>query len=202
MTEGVDELSDMLLVQLREIRANLEKTLSWDTDWLQKELDEFYTQKLPELEELKRNLKTALESDHVGYDLHPKKEAEREKLSKEKEELVTEGLIEEFHETAEKKEDQTMFAYVLAMLLWIMLLWIKQTTQAVVKDGGKQQLLLQGEVDVEKPDLEKEASNQDATVKDDIDKHMEEVDADEAPTVENLQNLVPTKKGKIAINSI
>ena len=65
-----------------------------------------------------------------------------------------------------------------------------------------QQLLLQGQVDVEKPDLEKEASNQDATVKDDIDKHMEEVDADEAPTVENLQNLVPTNKGKIAINSI
>ena len=82
-----------------------------------------------------------------------------------------------------------MFAYVLAMLLWI-----KQTTQAVVIDGGKQQLLLQGEVDVEKPDLEKEASKQDATVKDDTDKHTEEVDADEALTVEISRNLVPTNK--------
>ena len=82
-----------------------------------------------------------------------------------------------------------MFAYVLAMLLLI-----KQTTQAIVIDGGKQQLLLQGEVDVEKPNLEREASNQDATVKDDIDKHTEKVDADEAPSVGNSHNLVPTNK--------
>ena len=90
------------------------------------------------MEELKRNLKSALESDHAGYNLHPENEAEREEFSeKEEVQLATEGLIEEFHdtdeqkdvlkETAERKGDQTMFAHVLAMLLWI-----KQAMQAVV----------------------------------------------------------------------
>ena len=33
LTVGVEELSDMMFVQLRELRDNLQKTLSWDTGW-------------------------------------------------------------------------------------------------------------------------------------------------------------------------
>ena len=74
------------------------------------------------MEELKRNLKSALESDHAGYDLHPETEDEWEKFSdteevklftaglteefseKEEVQLATEGLIEEFHDTDEQKD--------------------------------------------------------------------------------------------------
>ena len=54
LTKGVEQVSDMLYVQLRELRNNLQKTLSWDTDWLEEELYKFYNYKLPELEELRR----------------------------------------------------------------------------------------------------------------------------------------------------
>ena len=80
---GVEELSDMMFVQLKELRDNLQKTLSWDTGWLQEELYEFYTQKLPELEELRRycNLDYAYETGYAVSGLHPEIEAEGVKLS-------------------------------------------------------------------------------------------------------------------------
>ena len=83
LMEGVEAVSELLFVQLKEVRTNLEKTLSWDTDRLQGELDEFYNQKIPELEELRRdcNLKSAFESGYAGFSSHPEIKAEKEKLS-------------------------------------------------------------------------------------------------------------------------
>ena len=68
LTKGVEQFSDMLYVHLRQLRNNLQKTLSWDTDWLEEELYEFYNQKLPELEELRRYCKLNCVSDLSRYE--------------------------------------------------------------------------------------------------------------------------------------
>ena len=92
-------------------------------------------------------MESAFETGSEGLSSRSGTEAERENFSemeevklftaglteefseKEEVQLATEGLIEEFHdtdeqkdvlkETAERKGDQTMLAYVLAILLWI-----------------------------------------------------------------------------------
>ena len=54
--EGVKELSDLLLGQLKEVSTNLEKVQSQDTGRLKVEHDEFYNRVIPELDKLKVDL--------------------------------------------------------------------------------------------------------------------------------------------------
>ena len=79
------ELSDLLLVHLREICIDLEKALPQDADRLRGEHDKYYAQKIPELDKLRRgyNLKSAFESGYAGFSSHPEIKAEEEKLSEE-----------------------------------------------------------------------------------------------------------------------
>ena len=57
MMVAVNELSDLLFVQLKEICTNLEKALPEDVDRLEREHDEFHIQKVQELEKLKTDLR-------------------------------------------------------------------------------------------------------------------------------------------------
>ena len=103
----VIELSDLLLVHLREICTDLEKALPQDADRLKVEHDKYYSQKIPELDKLRRgcSLKSAFEvynlSGYAGFNLHPEIEAEREKLSEE--ELEVKDLEEKFMEAEGEK---------------------------------------------------------------------------------------------------
>ena len=52
---GVEKLTDMLSIQLKEACTILEKALPQEMDGLKEEYDVFYNQKLPELNELRRS---------------------------------------------------------------------------------------------------------------------------------------------------
>ena len=53
LKEGVKELSDLLLEQLKEAYINLKKALPQDVDRLKRGHEEFYAQKIPELDKLR-----------------------------------------------------------------------------------------------------------------------------------------------------
>ena len=57
LKEGVKELSDLLMVQLTEVYNNLRKVLPQDVGRLKEKHNEFYNQKMPELEQLKSDLR-------------------------------------------------------------------------------------------------------------------------------------------------
>ena len=97
LKEGVEELSDLLFVRLREVCTNLEKALPQDVDRLRGEHDVFYNQKIPELEELRMycNLKSAFESGYAVFVSHPEIKAEKEKLSEEVHRQCTMDHMEE-----------------------------------------------------------------------------------------------------------
>ena len=63
MKEGVKELSDLLLGQLKEVSTNLEKVQSQDTGRLKVEHDEFFNRMIPELDKLKGDLMMKRPSD-------------------------------------------------------------------------------------------------------------------------------------------
>ena len=66
LTEGVKELSDLLFIQLREVCSNLEKAMPQDVDRLREVHNEFYTQKIPDVEKLKLDLRIKKPPEIVG----------------------------------------------------------------------------------------------------------------------------------------
>ena len=80
---GVEKLSVMLSIQLKEACTTLEKALPQEADRLKEEHDVFFNQKLPELNRLRRsfNLKPTHESGYAVLSPHPKTEADGMKFS-------------------------------------------------------------------------------------------------------------------------
>ena len=94
---GVEKLTDMLSVQLKEAYTTLGKALPQEVDRLKEKHDVFYNQKLPELNELRRsfNLEPAYESGNAVLSPHPETEAEGMKFSEEDHKKCTTDNVEQ-----------------------------------------------------------------------------------------------------------
>ena len=105
LTVEVEELSDLLLVHLRD----LVKALPQDADRLKGEYDTFYAQKIPVLEELRRycNLEPTYESGIAVLSPHPDTEADGMKFSEEDNEQCTTDYVEQCKDEETKSEEVT-----------------------------------------------------------------------------------------------
>ena len=94
---GVEKLTDMLSIQLKEACTILEKALPQEMDGLKEEYDVFYNQKLLELNELRRsfNLEPTCESGNAVLSPHPDTEADGMKFSEEDHKKCTTDNVEQ-----------------------------------------------------------------------------------------------------------